>query len=108
VHDVDGSSTEKPCDDENEAFGVLVGMAATTVAGLSAEIDYLREIAEGEEGWMLDERECTALDLIESFAESISSIWGEVMWAHPTSPNGTVGPFLRIVAGTETVALPGA
>jgi hypothetical protein len=73
--DWDGAVTQKPCDDENEAFGILVGTAATTVAGLSAKIDYLREIAEGE-GWMLDEREGTALDLIESFAESISSIWG--------------------------------
>jgi hypothetical protein len=73
VHDADASITEKPCDDENEALGVLVGTAATTAAGLSAKIDYLREIADGEEGWMLDER--AALDLIESFAESISSIW---------------------------------
>jgi hypothetical protein len=51
-------------------------MAANTVAGLFAKINYLREIAEGDEAWMLDEREGTALDLIESFAGSIMTIWG--------------------------------
>jgi hypothetical protein len=74
--DADGSITEKPCQDENKAFGFLVGAAATTVAGLSAKIDYLRSIADGEEAWMLDEREGTALDLIESFAGSLRNIWG--------------------------------
>jgi hypothetical protein len=74
--DADGSITEQPCRAENEAFGVLVGLAATTVAGLSAKINYLREIAEGDEAWMLDEREGTVLDLIESFAGSIRTIWG--------------------------------
>jgi hypothetical protein len=72
--DADGSITEKPCHDENDAFGVLAGTAATTVAGLSAKTNYLREIAAGE-AWMLDEREGTALDLIESFAGSIRAIW---------------------------------
>jgi hypothetical protein len=77
IHGVGGrdwSITEKPCDDENEAFGLLVGTAATTVAGLFAKFNYLREIAE-HEAWMLDEREGTALDLIESFAGSIQNIW---------------------------------
>jgi hypothetical protein len=73
--DWDGSITEKPCHDDCAAFDFLVGTAATTVAGLFAKIDYLREIA-SREAWMLDEREGTALDLIESFAGSISSIWG--------------------------------
>jgi len=71
----DESITEKPCDDENEAFHFFVGTAATTVAGLSANISYLREIDE-REAWMLEEREGVAFPLIESFAESISSIWG--------------------------------
>ena len=75
VSDADGSITEKPCDDENDAFGILVRTAATTVAGLCAKIDYLREIADSE-GWMLDERDGTALDLVGSFAESIRTIWG--------------------------------
>jgi hypothetical protein len=67
--------TEQPCHTENEAFSLLLGAAATTAAGLTAKINYLREIAEIE-GWMLDEREGTALDLIESFALSINTIWG--------------------------------
>ena len=76
VHKANWSITEKPCDDTNDAFGLLVKTAATTVAGLSAKINYLRAIAEGREAWMLDEREGTALDLIESFAKSLSTIWG--------------------------------
>ena len=42
-----------------------MAMRANVVAGL-------RAIAEGRE----DEREGTALDLIESFAKSLSTIWG--------------------------------
>ena len=72
--DWDGSITEKPCDDDCDTFDFLVGTAATTIAGLFAKFDYLREIA-SREAWMLDEREGTALNLIESFAESIRSIW---------------------------------
>ena len=67
--------TEKPCHDDNEAFGRLVGTAATTVGGLLAKVDYLRDIAR-HEAWMLDEREGTALELIESFAGSIRAICG--------------------------------
>ena len=67
--------TEKACDDANEAFGLLIGTAATTAAGLSAKISYLREIAR-HQAWMLDEREGTALELIESFAGSTRTIWG--------------------------------
>ncbi|MBR1277736.1 hypothetical protein [Bradyrhizobium sp. AUGA SZCCT0283] len=73
--EADGSIAEKPCRDENVAFSLLVGTAATTVAGLFAKIDYLSEIA-AREAWMLDEREGTALDLIESFAGSLRNIWG--------------------------------
>ncbi|KRR09559.1 hypothetical protein CQ12_13815 [Bradyrhizobium jicamae] len=72
----DGGITEKPCHDENEAFGILLGTAATTQQGLIAKLEYLRAIAQGKEAWMLDEREGTALDLIESFTTSISTIWG--------------------------------
>jgi hypothetical protein len=72
--DWDGSITEKPCDDDCDTFDFLVGTAATTIGGLFAKFDYLREIA-SREAWMLDEREGTALNLIESFAESIRSIW---------------------------------
>lgn len=67
--------TEKPCHDDNEAFGRLIGTAATTAAGLFAKVDYLREIAR-HQAWLLDEREGTALELIESFAGPIRTIWG--------------------------------
>jgi hypothetical protein len=67
--------TKKARDDANESFGLLIGMAATTAAGLLAKISYLREIAR-HQAWMLDEREGTALELIESFAGSIRTIWG--------------------------------
>jgi hypothetical protein len=73
--DWDGSITEKPCDDDCDTFDFLVGTAATTIGGLFAKFDYLREIA-SREARMLDEREGTALYLIESLAESIGSIWG--------------------------------
>jgi hypothetical protein len=46
---------------------------ATTLPGLFAKVAYLREIAESE-AWMLDEREGTAVRLIESFATSIAAI----------------------------------
>jgi hypothetical protein len=68
-----GAITQKPCDDENDAFEILVGAAATTVPGLLAKLAYLQEIAE-REAWMLDEREGTAIRLIESFAESIANV----------------------------------
>jgi hypothetical protein len=70
-----GSFTEKPCHDDCETFDLLVGTAATTVAGLFAKIEYLREMA-SREAWILDEREGTAFALVESFAESIETIWG--------------------------------
>jgi len=70
----DGSITEKPCHDENDAFEALVAAAATTLPGLLAKLAYLRQIAE-QQAWMFDEREGTALELIESFAASIQTIW---------------------------------
>jgi hypothetical protein len=73
--DADESITEKPCDAENEAFEALVAATASTLPGLVAKLAYLRDIGE-REAWMLDQREGVAFGLIESFAESISSIWG--------------------------------
>jgi hypothetical protein len=70
---VDWGITEKPCDDENDAFDQLVAASATTLPGIFAKVAYLREIAESE-AWMLDEREGTAVGLIESFATSIKNI----------------------------------
>jgi hypothetical protein len=66
-----GGITEQPCHDENDAFEVLIGAPATTLAGLRAKLAYLRAIAEGEEAWMLDEREGAALLLIDSFTASL-------------------------------------
>ena len=66
----DWGITEQPCHDENNAFEVLIGAPATTLAGLRAKLEYLRVIAEGEEAWMLDEREGAALLLIDSFIAS--------------------------------------
>jgi hypothetical protein len=45
----DGSITEKPCHDENDAFEALVAAAATTFPGLHSKLAYLRQIAEQHE-----------------------------------------------------------
>jgi hypothetical protein len=71
----DGSITEKPCCDEDDAFEALLAAAATTLPGLLAKLDYIRDLAE-QQAWMLDEREGAAISLSESFAESINNIWG--------------------------------
>jgi hypothetical protein len=65
--------TKKPCDDENEAFDILVGAPAATIAGLLSKIEYLLAIAD-EEAWMLDERAGTAQLLIESFVASLRNV----------------------------------
>jgi hypothetical protein len=70
---------EKPCRDENEAFAGLVFSVATTLPGLEAKLAYLRELAEDDEwGWVFDEREGTALGLIESFCGSIGNVLPQV------------------------------
>jgi hypothetical protein len=66
-----GAITQKPCDDENDAFEILVGAAANTVPGLLAKLAYLQDLEE----WMLDEREGTAIRLIEGFVASIANVW---------------------------------
>ncbi len=68
------SITEKPCDDENDAFKVLVEAAATTLPGLLAKLNYLRVIAESDEAWMLEDREGTAVALINRFAASLRNV----------------------------------
>ena len=70
----DWSLTEQPCHDENHAFDVLIGAPATTLAGLCAKLAYLRAIAEGEEAWMLDDREGIARHLIDSFTASLRNV----------------------------------
>jgi hypothetical protein len=68
--------TEQPCRNENAAFDALVKAEAATPPGLLAKLAYLSVIAEGDDAWMLDEREGTALDLMKSFAGSPQTIWG--------------------------------
>jgi hypothetical protein len=67
----DWDITQKPCDDENDAFEILVGAAATTVPGLLAKLAYLQDLEE----WMLDECEGTAIRQIEGFVASIANVW---------------------------------
>jgi hypothetical protein len=76
--------TEKPCRDENEAFEALVGTAVNTVPGLLAKLAYLQELAQSDEwSWVIDEREGTALRLIESFAASLANISAVPMAVQP-------------------------
>ncbi|SHN86777.1 hypothetical protein [Bradyrhizobium erythrophlei] len=77
LHRFDGNFEEitgKACDDENEAFEVLIGAPATTLQGLVAKLDYLRAIADSDEAWMLDEREGGARLLIDSITESLRNV----------------------------------
>jgi hypothetical protein len=70
-----GWVTSKPCDDENDAFEVLISAPANTMSGLLAKLAYLQELAGGfETAWMLEDRQGIALPLAESFAVSISNI----------------------------------
>jgi hypothetical protein len=67
--------TEKACHDENEAFAALIGAAVTTAPALLAKLAYLQEVAGSDEwSWIIDEREGTALVLLESLAASIANI----------------------------------
>ena len=70
-----GWVTTKPCNDENDAFEVLVAAPATSMSGLLAKLAYLQELAgEFETAWMFEDRQGTELALIESFSISISNI----------------------------------
>jgi hypothetical protein len=74
-HAVDVESiTGKACDDENEAFEILLGAPATTLQGLLAKLDYLRGIAESDDAWMLDERDGGSLLLIDSITASLRNV----------------------------------
>jgi hypothetical protein len=70
----DWGITEQSCHDENDAFEVLIGAPATTLAGLRDKLAYLRAIAAGEEAWMLDESEGASLRLIDSFTASLRNV----------------------------------
>jgi hypothetical protein len=67
----DWSITEKPCGDENDAWDILVGAPAITISGLVAKLDYLREIADGPEEWILNDRSNNGSLLVQSFAVSL-------------------------------------
>jgi hypothetical protein len=69
-----GRITEKPCDDENDAFAALLEEPATTLPGLIAKLEYLRGIAESDDAWRLYEDESTPLALIGSFTASLKNI----------------------------------
>jgi hypothetical protein len=66
--------TERPCCDENAAFDRLLGAEAMTLPGLLAKLAYLRGIAQGDEAWMIDEREGAGLLLIDSFTASLKNV----------------------------------
>jgi hypothetical protein len=69
--------TEKPCQDENDAFGTLVRALASTRVGLPAKLQYLQDLSRNDEwAWILDEREGTSIALIESFMVSFAALGG--------------------------------
>ena len=59
------------CYEENEAFDTLIGAVADTIPGLLAKLTYLREIGEGQEAWMLSDREDIVLSLIKGIETSL-------------------------------------
>ena len=72
--EADESITDKPCDDENDAFEALVSAAATTLPGLIAWLDYLQELgSEFETESIMTDRTCAAA-LVDSFVTSLKNI----------------------------------
>jgi hypothetical protein len=66
---------EKPCLDDNLAFEALLDAPSTTLPGLVAKLAYLRTYAaDGEQAWMLDEREGGSLALIDSIIASLKNV----------------------------------
>jgi len=66
--------SEKPCNDENDAFEALVAAAATTLPGLIHWLDYFQELSSKfETEWMMEDRASAAV-LIQSFATSLKNI----------------------------------
>jgi hypothetical protein len=89
--------TEQSCLEENAAFDVLLDAAATTLRGLLAKLTYLRKIGEGEEAWMIrDREERVALPLIKSCEASIAAIIAGgpsvTLDASPTDCRASRGP----------------
>jgi hypothetical protein len=75
-HGIESSSwvSEKPCNDENDAFEALISTPATTLTGLFAKLSYLEDLgSEFETEWMVDER-ANPTALIQSFAASLKNI----------------------------------
>jgi len=69
-----GWVSEKPCNEENDAFDALVTAPATTLPGLIAWLDYLLELSsEFETEWMMYDRTPAAV-LVDSFVASLKNI----------------------------------
>jgi hypothetical protein len=65
---------EKPCHDENDAFGALITAPAVTLDGLFAKLAYLQDLSsEFETEWMMDDRACPSV-IVESFVASLKNI----------------------------------
>lgn len=74
--------SERACRDEDRVFTELVAVPATTLAGLIAKLNYLRELSsEFETEWMISQRAEAAV-LIESLTTSLNLI----MPQPPTRP----------------------
>jgi hypothetical protein len=98
--------TEKPCHDESFAFEILVGAAAAALPGLLAKLTYLQELAEREE-WMFDEREGTAIRLIESFVVSVAVLTAVQSWSVTANRPPKFPPrLLHLIAWAKTAPPP--
>jgi hypothetical protein len=64
---------EAPCHAAFNAFDVLLAAPAATLPGMLAKLAYLQDIAE-RDAWMFNDRDGSAILLIESFAASIANV----------------------------------
>jgi hypothetical protein len=64
---------EAPCHVAFNAFDVLLAAPAATLPGIVAKLAYLQDIAK-RDAWMFNDRDGSAILLIESFAASIANI----------------------------------
>jgi hypothetical protein len=64
---------EASCHAAFNAFDVLLAAPAATLPGILAKLAYLQDIAE-RDAWMFNDREGSAILLIEGFAASIANV----------------------------------
>jgi hypothetical protein len=64
---------EAPCHAAFNAFDVLLAAPAATLPGIVAKLAYLQDIAK-RDAWMFNDRDGSAILLIESFAASIANV----------------------------------